>query len=75
MLKAVKFIDYNANYAYAPPEEDAVINTDEIVSVVAIRREYTRRAFDDTVRIKFKDGSWLDVLGEPHDFIEIKSAE
>lgn len=75
MLKAVKFINYNANYAYAPPELDAIINTDDIITAVAVPRENTRRAFDDIVRIKFRDGSWLDVIGKPQDFIEIRSGK
>lgn len=69
-LRQVKFIDYDANYAYSPPERDAVINLDEIVSVVAIERGATRRAFDDLVRIRFRDGSILDVIGKPGDFVE-----
>jgi hypothetical protein len=68
-LKAVKFIDYNANYAYSPPERDAVINTHEIITVVPIERGSTRRPFDDLVRIRFHDGSWMDVIGKPGDFV------
>ncbi len=34
MLIKVKRLNYNGNYAYAPPQEDAVINTEEIVSAV-----------------------------------------
>lgn len=73
MLRIVKYIDYEANYAYSPPEAEAVINTEEIVAVTAIQREYTRRPFDDICRIRLKDGTWMDVIGKPSDFIEIRS--
>lgn len=72
-LKLVKFIDYDANYAYSPPERDTAIDTDKIVSVVPIERGATRRPFDDLVRIRFTDGSWMDVIGKPSDFIDIEA--
>lgn len=69
MLKRVQFIDYNADYAYSPPERDAVINLSEIVSIVPIERGNTRRPFDDLVSIRFRDGSKLHVIGKPEDFV------
>lgn len=75
MLKLVKYIDYKANYTYSPPEADATIQTEKIQRVIPIARENTRRPFDDIVRVIFKDGSWMDVIGKPADFIEIESAK
>lgn len=73
MLKIVRYIDYKANYAYSPPDEEAVINTEEIVTATQILRVNTRRPFDFITRIKFKDGSTMDVIGKPSDFVEIRS--
>lgn len=73
-LIQVKYIDYNANYAYSPPEREGVINKDDIVSVVAIDRNNTRRPFDDLVRIRFRNGTWLDVIGKPSDFVDRQGA-
>jgi hypothetical protein len=69
MLKKVRIIDYGADYAYAPPDKEAVINLLEIISIVSINKENTRRPFDDQVRIRFNDGSRLDILGKPEDFL------
>lgn len=71
MLKQVKYIDYDANYTYSPPEKDAVINLDDISRIVAIARENTRRPFDDLVRIFFRDGRHIDVIGKPADFVTV----
>lgn len=74
MLKLVKFIDYDANYAYAPPEKEATINTQYIISAVPISPENTRSS-SPVVRLNFHDGSSMVVVGTPRDFIEMESAK
>lgn len=74
MLKLVKFIDYDANYAYAPPEKEATINTEYIISAIPIAPENTRSSYS-LVRLRFHDGSRMDVVGTPRDFIEIENAK
>jgi hypothetical protein len=68
-LRKVEFVDRNANYAYAPPTREAVINVDEIVSAVSIAPEHTRNS-EPLVRVRFRDGSVLDVVGKPGDFVD-----
>lgn len=75
MLKLVKYIEYDGNYAYAPPELDALINTDDIIAAKLVPKEQTRKPFDDITRIAFRNNTWMDVICKPQDFIEIKSAE
>lgn len=74
-LKLVRFVDYDANYAYLPPEREATINTDEIVSVIPIERESTRSRLDGVLRIRFRDGSSLNVIGKLGDFMHAPSQE
>lgn len=68
-LRKVEFIDRSGNYAYAPPTREAVINLDEIISIKEIAPENTRSSYP-LVRIRFRDGSLLDVVGQPIDFVE-----
>jgi hypothetical protein len=70
MLKRVQVIAYGGNYAYSPPDHTAIINISEVVSMVQIPRENTRRPFDDVTRIRFRDGSSLDVIGTPVTIME-----
>lgn len=70
-LIAVQYIDYSGNYAYAPPTEEAVINTDEIVSITPIRPENTRSSYA-LVKVRFRDGRTLDIVGKPSDFVDVR---
>jgi hypothetical protein len=65
MLKLVKRLNYDCQYAYAPPQEDAVINLDRIVSVVST----DARGIGPFVAIRFVDGTSMTCVGEPRDFI------
>lgn len=73
MLKLVKFINYSGNYAYAPPDSEAVINTEEIIQVVP--QKLAIRPTENIVRIYFRTRPWMDVIGKPSDFIEIESSK
>lgn len=68
-LRKVEFIDRSGNYAYAPPSREAVINMDEVVSIVPIPPENTRSSYA-LVHIRFHDGSSLDVIGKLSDFVD-----
>lgn len=72
MLKLVKYLDYSGNYAYAPPTLEAVIDTAEIQRVTPILPENSRSSYA-LVKIRFKDGSIMDVVGYVRDFVEIES--
>ncbi len=59
MLKKVYVLDYSANYAYAPPKVEALINTDEIVSATPT----DARGSGPFMLVRFRDGSNLTVVG------------
>ncbi len=65
MLRKFKFLDYGANYAYAPPQEDCIINTDNIVSAVPTES----RGSGPFVLVKMSDGSKLTIVGRPEDLL------
>lgn len=75
MKKLVQVLNYNGNYAYSVPTIPGLIDTDDIKRAIQIPRENTRNAFDNIVRLFFTDGSHMDVIGKPEDFMEIKSTE
>ena len=67
MLKKVKYQNWRApNFAYAPPTEDAVIQTDRIVSVTPTES----RGSGPFVLVKFDDGTSMTCIGKPEDFLE-----
>jgi hypothetical protein len=66
MLKKVLFLNYKARYAYAPPMEDAVINTDEITSVTPTET----RCWYPCVLIRFRNSDHMTVVGKPEDFAQ-----
>lgn len=68
MKKLVQVLNYNGNYAYSVPTIPGLIDLDDISRVIQIPKENTRNAFDDIVRLFFKDGSNMDVIGKPEDF-------
>ncbi len=67
-LLSVRVLDWGASFAYAPPSRLAVINTDEIVSAVAIDPSRTR-CVEQTMRVTFRDGSTHEVVGCPSDLV------
>lgn len=71
MKKLIQALNYDGNYAYSVPTVSALIDMDEIVIAIQIPRENTRNAFDDIVRLFFKNGSHMDVIGKPEDFVEL----
>lgn len=67
-LMAVRVLDWDASFPYAPPSRDAVINTDEVVSAVAIDPSRTRCS-SPTMRVAFRDGHAHEVIGRPEDLV------
>jgi hypothetical protein len=65
MLIRVKRLNYDTNYAYAPPQEDAVVNLADVRSVV----ETDARGTGPFVRVTFRDGSTMTCCGVPGDFL------
>jgi hypothetical protein len=66
-LKKVKMLDWSAQFAYAPPQVDAVVNTEEIVRVAPSEG----RGSGPFVTIKFRDGSTMQCVGTPEDFCDL----
>lgn len=64
ILKQVKALDCGANYSYAPPQVDALINLDDIQSVIPI----DARGSGPFVMVRFKNGQTLTCIGVPSDF-------
>lgn len=64
MLIKVRRQNWNADFAYAPPTEEAVVNTDEIVSAVPAES----RGVGPFTLVKFRDGSTMTVEGTPAQF-------
>lgn len=67
-LKLVKMLDYNQSYAHAPAQVDAVVQTNQIVSVVPTEA----RGNGPFVRINLKDGTHIVCVGKPIDFVEVE---
>lgn len=70
-LKLVRAVNYAGNYAYAPPQEEALIDTDSIKLVVPTEA----RGTGPFVRVIFKDGAELVCVGMPRDFLPTDSEE
>jgi hypothetical protein len=64
-LIKVKRLNYNTDYAYAPPQEDAVINSDDVQSVT----ETDARGTGPFVVVRFRDGQTMTCVGRPGDFV------
>lgn len=69
MLKKVEFLDYESSYAYSISSGSALINTDEIVKATQIAPENTRSSYE-IVRVWFRNGSHLDVVGKVEDLLD-----
>lgn len=67
-LRTVRAVDYDGNYAYSRGSVPATINMANVNSAVLIPPEQTRNVFDNITRLRFNDGSHLDVFGKPEDF-------
>ena len=65
MLKKVKYLNWSGNFAYAPPQEDCIINTDEVISVVPTEA----RGSGPFMLVKMSDGSKLTLVGVPEDLL------
>jgi hypothetical protein len=63
-LIKVRRQNWQANFAYAPPTEDAVINTDEVASAFPTES----RGEGPFVQVRFRDGSSMTVLGTVDQF-------
>lgn len=65
MLRKFKFLDYGASYAYAPPQEDCIINTDEVVSAIPT----DARGSGPFMMVRFNGGYNLTLVGQPEDLL------
>jgi hypothetical protein len=61
MLIKVKYLDYEATTAYAPPQRDGVLNTEEVVTAVPTEA----RGSGPFLLVRFRDGSQMTIVGEP----------
>ncbi len=66
MLKKVKYQNWNARFAYAPPLEDLVINTEEIVHAEPCKS----RGVGPFVKITFRYGGEKIVQGTVEDLLK-----
>ncbi len=66
MLKKVKKLDYGSDYAYAPPQVDAVVNTTEIVTAWPVEA----RGSGPFVAVKLTTGETITCVGTVDDFLE-----
>ena len=64
-IKKVYVIDYDAWNSYAPPQKEAVINTEHIVSAVPCESRFS----EPTMLVRFTDGSHQTVVGKPEDLL------
>lgn len=64
-LKAIRVQDWSAEFAYAPPLRDAVINLDEVVDAVPCES----RGSGPWMKVKFRDGSSHIAQGRPSDLL------
>lgn len=72
MLKLVKRLAYEKPHTYAPLQEDAVVQTNDIVSVTISSDD---RGSGPFVRISLRDGTSLACVGRPEDFAEAAQVE
>ena len=63
MLIKVERQDWGANFAYAPPLVEAVINTDDIVTAVPCES----RGVGPFMKVKFRNGDEMIIRGKPSD--------
>ena len=71
MLIKVKYQNWSGNFAYAPPVEDAVINTEEIVNATPTES----RGSGPWTKVKFRDGSTMTIQGNPDQLLLLPSYE
>ena len=69
MLKMVQHVNYKADYTFSPPIVKAVINTDDIQSVVP-EDSYGHRVGGPLFRITFTNGKDMLCQGRIEEIIE-----
>ena len=67
-LMAVRVIDWSASFSFAPPSREAFINTDDVVTAVAIDPSRTR-CMEPTMSVVFRDGQRHEIIGRPSDLV------
>lgn len=70
-LIKVRMVDYSQNYSYAPPQEDAILNTEEIVSAVPTEA----RGDGPFLRVNLKDGTRMVIVGTVDDVLQPPSSK
>jgi putative hemolysin len=66
MLKRVRIINFDTQYAYAPPVEPGVINIDEVSSA----KPTEVRGGRPCVLVKMRNGETITIVGTPEDLLE-----
>jgi hypothetical protein len=66
VLKKVQKLNYSADYTYAPPQVDALVNTDEVATVWPVEA----RGSGPFVAVKLKTGETIVCVGTVDDFLE-----
>lgn len=64
MLVKVKMLDYSAGFAYAPPQVDALVNTDHVVSA----KPTEARGSGPFLCLKMVGGETVTVVGSLDQF-------
>ncbi len=67
MLKNVKFVNYDADFTYAPRIETCMINLDDIQSIKP-EDNYGHRVSEKLVKITFKNGKTILCTGKVEDY-------
>lgn len=70
-LIKVRVLNWDTRFSCNPPSQDAVINTEEIISAIPIDPSHTR-CVELTMRIKFSNGDNCEVIGKPSDLLITK---
>jgi hypothetical protein len=67
MLVKVQILDLQADYDYARPSREGLVQTEEIASVQGMQ-PYAYRGHPCTVRVSLRNGEALVVVAEVKDF-------
>ena len=70
MLIKVRRLNYQRDYAYAPPQEDAVINTEDVVQAYPTEA----RGPGPFTLVKFRDGTSCTIAGTLDQLVPDESA-
>lgn len=70
MLVKLQILNFNANYAYAPPAEEQIVDLDDIRQISPIETRYS----EPCSRIRLANGSHVVAVGSPADVLQTAAA-